>query len=326
MTQKPKLQLLYFGHGLTGYYGIERLMRGTLKDQVEIKGVVISDRDLERAAMVRDQAELYGLEVYQGPLSSAELKELIDDWRPELGVVMNFDKKIPPEVIDAIPKGIWNIHPSDLPKYRGGLPLEYMVADGADFRISVHELTPNFDEGNIIMKTYPIRIWDMDIDELYHFSSRQSALALDDALQLYLSGSYSLNPQHIGIATYAPAAKLDELLRIRWSEDDGEQIFRKVLAGGLGRGALAGITIDGEERSFRIPQGRFIPGKPDEERFGNRYGRLKVEPDGSYSVDVIGGTFYFSEVLDRNYEKENDNTSQIITVLKRAQEEEIMLI
>ena len=30
-----KIKLVYFGHGLAGYYGIQRLMRGDLKDRID---------------------------------------------------------------------------------------------------------------------------------------------------------------------------------------------------------------------------------------------------------------------------------------------------
>src|SRR3989338_7874917 len=152
-TDVKKTALVYFGHGLSGYYGIQRLMHGELREKVAINLVVVSDcsgntrgsafstENREKAALVRNAALDYGIEVYSGRIGSEsdeskKVKNIINS--NDLGIVMNFDKKITKRVFD-IP--LWNIHPSDLPKYRGGAPLEHIIVNDDFLRITVHELT-----------------------------------------------------------------------------------------------------------------------------------------------------------------------------------------
>jgi len=321
-----KVPLVYFGHGLTGYYGIQRLMRGDLKDKVEVKKVIVSYKDKDKADLVKNIASMYGLEVCTEPVSSDELADKIKECGAELGVVMNFDQKIPQKIIDAIPSGIWNVHPSDLPRWRGGVPLEYLIVNGDDFRVSVHTMTEKFDDGEIVYKSYPIKIWDMDIDELYFLSSKQSALALEEALDLYTKGTYSKTPQDTSKATYARASELDKLLKIDWGTDGGETIMRKVLAGGVNRGAISGISIEGQDKQFRITEANFIPEARQTEM---EYGKVYPMFDGSYAVCVNGGTLYISGIKGDTSQNDSQTNSQIdsqiIHTLNRANNQKVLL-
>lgn len=314
---KPK-NLIYFGHGLAGYYGIQRLMRGELRDKIDIKAVIVSDKD-QKAEIVKNIASQYGLEVYTVPVSSPQIIEIITRCQPDLGVIMNFDQRIPQEVIDAIPNGIWNVHPSDLPKYRGGLPLEFIVANGDQFRATVHTLTPDFDDGDVVYKSQPVRVWEMDVDELYLFASKQSALALEDALKLYIEGNYKPVSQQ-GQPTYARASQLNQLLRINWQQD-GEQIYRRILAAGKGRGAIAGININGQEKLFRICEANFIA---NADQHPGSLGQVHPVSDGSYAVSVNGGTLYFCDVYDQHYQR-GEEFNQIIHALNRANTNKVVL-
>lgn len=307
---KNKISLLYFGHGLNGYYGIQRLMRGELKDKIAVKLVVVSDRNRKRAEQVKSLALDYGLRVYSGAINSADLLKEINAAKVDLGVIMNFDQKIPKKIINAIPNGIWNVHPSDLPKYRGGLPLEYMIVNGDDFRVTVHRITQNFDDGNIIYKSPLINVWDMDIDELYYFSSKQAAIALEKALILFMDGNYVERAQNNTGVSYAKPSELHGLLRINWKTDDGERIFRKILAGGLKKGAVSGIQIGGEEKLFSIADANFIVRSDSD----NQPGKVSVVGDARYAVSVNGGMLCFS-----------GTNPEIIHALNRAKSKRVIL-
>lgn len=309
--------IIYFGHGLAGYYGLTRLMRGELKNEIDIKLVITSNNGGEKAELVNNLAKEYDLNVFFEKMSSPELLEMISKCNPDLGVVMNFDQRIPTEVVDSIPSGIWNVHPSDLPKHRGGAPLEYMIVNGDDLRISVHEVQEKFDSGNVIYKSQSIPIWDMDIDELYFFSSKQSALALEESLKLFISGDYNATPQDNSSVSYAKPSGLKKLLRINWQKDDGELIYRKVLAGGVNRGAVSGVKLDSELILFGITEANFYPGKNNPEN----YGKISHPLTGGYHVDVIGGKLHFSDVNC----KINDKVSDVIYALNKASSEGLTL-
>lgn len=47
-----------------------------------------------------------------------------------LGVVLSYGYMIPSSVIDMFEKGMIVVHPSLLPKYRGGAPIFHAIANG----------------------------------------------------------------------------------------------------------------------------------------------------------------------------------------------------
>ncbi|GIW67458.1 MAG: methionyl-tRNA formyltransferase [Candidatus Parcubacteria bacterium] len=59
-----------------------------------------------------------------------KFKEDIRLIKPECGVIAGFGKIIPQEIINLFPKGILNVHPSLLPKYRGPNPIREVILQG----------------------------------------------------------------------------------------------------------------------------------------------------------------------------------------------------
>jgi methionyl-tRNA formyltransferase len=49
---------------------------------------------------------------------------------PDFGVVCSFGYMIPQKIINRFKKGMIVIHPSLLPKYRGGSPIFHAIANG----------------------------------------------------------------------------------------------------------------------------------------------------------------------------------------------------
>jgi methionyl-tRNA formyltransferase len=312
-----KTPIIYIGHGLAGYYGIEKLMTGKMKNEIEIKAVITSNKDARNAEIVNKICQYYNLKKYSENLDDT-LAEKLSSLNAELGVIMNFDQKIPKKIIETAKNGFWNIHQSDLPKYRGGYPLEFTIANDDYFKVSVHEITDNFDDGRIIHKSNPIRIWNMDFDELYFFSSKQSAIVLEDALKLFISKNYQPKAQDEKNANYANKKNLEKLLTIDWKNDSGDFIYRKILAGGKRRGAKSEIEINGTKKEFRITEGNFIAvlEKNDDEP-----GTLKIYEDDCYGVKAIDGTIYVSKIKSENPKED----SQIIDIFSRAGQGKVVL-
>ncbi|MBU2632431.1 hypothetical protein KKG52_01830, partial [Patescibacteria group bacterium] len=55
-------------------------------------------------------------------INNATIIEAIKFPKPQVGILANFGLIIPNKVLELFPKGILNIHPSLLPKYRGPTP------------------------------------------------------------------------------------------------------------------------------------------------------------------------------------------------------------
>ena len=86
--------------------------------------------------------------------NNAEILEIIQKYKPEIGVLAAFGKIIKDEVIEAFPCGILNIHPSLLPKYRGTTPIESaLLNNDSETGVSVMRLAHDMDAGNILAQT-----------------------------------------------------------------------------------------------------------------------------------------------------------------------------
>jgi methionyl-tRNA formyltransferase len=100
-------------------------------------------------------AEMKHLDVYQ----PEALKELPEDspLRTEeydLFIVASYGKIIPEDILHIPAKGVLNVHPSLLPKYRGPSPIESALLDGVmTTGVSIMKLDAGMDTGPILVQS-----------------------------------------------------------------------------------------------------------------------------------------------------------------------------
>jgi methionyl-tRNA formyltransferase len=146
------------------FFGNERLSSGFVPDGAptlealieagyDVKAVVANyetgtsrkARELEIEAV----AKRHGIPV----LLPDRPKDIIDELKAfdaEIGVLVAYGRIIPQSIIDIFPKGILNIHPSLLPCYRGSIPIEQAILDGASQTgVSVMGLVKEMDAGPV---------------------------------------------------------------------------------------------------------------------------------------------------------------------------------
>ncbi len=70
----------------------------------------------------------------------------------DVGVVVSFGYKLPASLLDALPLGAINLHPSALPRHRGAAPVAHtLLAGDAATAVSVIEVHPTrIDAGNVL--------------------------------------------------------------------------------------------------------------------------------------------------------------------------------
>ena len=76
----------------------------------------------------------------------------------DAAVVCSFNYKIPKVLRESVKDGFINVHPSMLPKYRGGNPYSRVLMNGeTETGVTIHFMDDNFDTGDIIaQKPYHI--------------------------------------------------------------------------------------------------------------------------------------------------------------------------
>src|SRR5690606_25239007 len=83
--------------------------------------------------------------------NSAELEEIISEVKPVAGITADFGMIIPEEILELLPKGILNIHPSLLPELRGPTPAQTALLNGqTKTGVSLFKLDKEIDHGPII--------------------------------------------------------------------------------------------------------------------------------------------------------------------------------
>ena len=143
------------------FFGNEQLAQG-IKAKTPIFDALLADEHYEICALVLPrahvrkpfpitiQAQKHNIEIRQVQ-KGAELLPIIEELKPEVGVLAAFGKLVPESVINAIPAGILNIHPSLLPKYRGTTPIETALLNGdTETGVSIMRLAKEMDAGNVL--------------------------------------------------------------------------------------------------------------------------------------------------------------------------------
>lgn len=69
----------------------------------------------------------------------------------EVGILASFGLLLPSEALNIFPKGILNIHPSLLPKYRGAMPVQTAILNGdTETGVTIIKLDEELDHGPIL--------------------------------------------------------------------------------------------------------------------------------------------------------------------------------
>lgn len=75
----------------------------------------------------------------------------VDTWKQDLIVTACYGQKIPYQLIEKTPHKAVNVHPSLLPRWRGGDPVPWTIlASDAQTGVTIVTVTENFDEGKIL--------------------------------------------------------------------------------------------------------------------------------------------------------------------------------
>jgi methionyl-tRNA formyltransferase len=91
-----------------------------------------------------------------------------------------------------------NVHPSLLPKHRGSYALFWSVMMDKKCGVSIHELTPELDGGDVFLQKEFEYTEDMTLRGLYHESRKTSEFLLLDLIEILTSESDLIpKPQEI---------------------------------------------------------------------------------------------------------------------------------
>lgn len=204
---------------------------------------------------------------------------------PELIVAAFYPRRIPPAAL-ALAPGI-NVHPSDLPRWRGPDPCTWAIRSGDETTaLCVHRLTEGLDEGDVLVReAVEIRPRESAGQLAERLEARGAALIAEVAARLARGEAVEAKPQS-GEVTWAPLVDDDDW-EIDWS-GSAEAVDRFVRAAAPDPGAFSGLEDELLVilRGAPVPAGRFEavpPGSPfvTDGRFFIRCG------EGAYRLDRV---------------------------------------
>jgi len=155
--------------------------------------------------------------------SSAEMtKQMLADLKPDIGFVCGWYWLLDSEVLSRVPNGLWGIHNSLLPKYRGGAPLVWSIINGDQVvGSSVFKISEGMDDGDILYQIIVENNKEDDASTLLRKIEEKLVAQLPEKWGQLISGIPSLLTQNDDEATYCgQRAEADGL--IDWSKTASE--------------------------------------------------------------------------------------------------------
>jgi len=167
-------------------------------------------------------------------ISNLDLKK---EKKPDVGVLASFGAIVPKEFLNFPRKGILNIHPSLLPKYRGPSPVQAAILNGErQIGVSIIKMDEKIDHGPIVAQFNEEILSDDNAKKLYFRLFSAGAEVLKTILPAYLEGKIQLRPQNHSQATYTKKlAREDgfiplEKLKAAMEGNDAETVERQIRA------------------------------------------------------------------------------------------------
>jgi methionyl-tRNA formyltransferase len=193
---------------------------------------------------IQQLAEEHGIPVFTpASLKSPEVQAEFAAHRADIAVVAAYGLLLPKPILDAPRLGCINIHPSDLPRWRGAAPIQRTLMEG-DHRTAccIMQMEAGLDTGPILARTPLIVTPMMDYGQLHHILGETGASQILEVLARLASGTLTATPQSTEGVTYAEKLiKADRILR--WHHP-AEQLFNQIR--GLSPNPAAYAVILGE--------------------------------------------------------------------------------
>jgi methionyl-tRNA formyltransferase len=169
-----------------------------------------------------------GLAVAQ-PLRLDEVRDQLEQLKPELMVVVAYAHKVPYWLLTLPPMGVLNVHASLLPNYRGASPVAAALLNGdGEAGVSIMRLAEGWDTGPVFRQRAIAIEPDDNAGTLTDRLAELGAELLIEVLDLRVKGMITAKPQDQSKATYAPRLTKEDG-RIDWSKP-AEQLAREVRA------------------------------------------------------------------------------------------------
>ncbi len=226
------------------------VLQSLIDSRHEVVGVVTQpDKPSGRghklvASPVKVLAEKHNIPVYQFNRISKEC-EVLKALNADIMVTAAYGQILRQNVLDLTPKGVYNVHASLLPKYRGSSPIQWCIVNGEKTTgVTIMKTDIGVDTGDMVLAK-SIEIGEQETaGELFDRLSVLGCEALLEALDLIESGKETYTKQDHENASHYPMLNKDSGL-IDFSKS-AEEIVN--LCRGLNPWPVAFVNLDETNR------------------------------------------------------------------------------
>ena len=205
-----------------------------------------------RQSPVQLAAEQAGLPVFTPErLKTAEEQERFLAFNADAAVVVAYGLILPKPILAATRLGVFNVHASLLPRWRGAAPINRAIMAGdTGTGVSIMRLTEGLDAGPVCLTERVAIGPEMTAGELHDALAPLGAELMVKALRELEAGRLDCRPQHDEAATYAP--KLDHKeTRINWKLRS-RQVRDRIRGLSPHPGAWLEIELNGKRERVKV--------------------------------------------------------------------------
>lgn len=227
-------RLVFFGTSSFAVPVLEALVRAGLRPVLVVTtpDAPVGRKQILSPSPIKAKALELGLEIIQPKtLKDPEVLAKISTAKPDVGVLTAYGKIVPKVLIDAFSKGILNIHPSLLPRWRGPAPIQATILAGDEITgVTIILMDEEVDHGKILaQQELEIRNWKLENYETLHDKlAKLGAEMITEVLPQWMTGRLSPVLQEHTKATFCKKFTREHA-KIDWSKS-AQEIERMVRA------------------------------------------------------------------------------------------------
>ncbi len=272
------------------FFGTPVFASGMLRVLIEdhynvVLAVTQPDRPVGRKKIIQRTpvaalADENGIPVLQPQKLSAEADAILA-CEPDLIVTCAYGQFVPSKILNAPKYGALNVHPSLLPKYRGGAPIQRAIMNGdKKTGVCLMEMIKAMDAGRVYARVETEIGEDETGTELFERLEGISAKLLRDNLPLYLEGKLEGVPQNDEEAVLAPNIAREEEL-VHFADSDIDTLYNHIR--GLIEEPCAYGMVNGKRFKFcKVRKQNCVPSEAPGTIAGFENHAMKIAAKGGY--------------------------------------------
>ncbi|MGN1212622.1 MAG: methionyl-tRNA formyltransferase [Christensenellales bacterium] len=204
-------------------------------------------------------AQKYNIPVYQFKKIRLDGVETLKKIDADIMITAAYGQILSQEILDITKFGVYNVHGSVLPKYRGSSPIQWSLINGEKkLGVTILKTLAGLDNGPILL-TQECDILPQDtVESLMHTLSSMGGDLLLKGLDMLESGNYNLIPQNEAEMTYYPMLK-KEMSPIDFNKT-AQQVCNFVR--GMAEWPVATVNLQGNTtKVYRVEAINYLPEK-----------------------------------------------------------------